>query len=132
MPRMFPIKTPADGPDFFREHDRNIAGRQRAINVDSWVVPFLHISLPTNACNTRHRNVDLAVIIEETRLEEVVEEVKLAHPLRVVAIAVAKVKTAMVDRSGHHYWTGRSAYTRSSRGEHQEAGRARKPTDPRM
>lgn len=51
---------------FFAVHSRTIAGRQRGINIDAWVVPYLTTPLPATL-QMRYRDVDSNRIIVETR-----------------------------------------------------------------
>jgi len=53
---------------FFWEHDKNIKGRQRAINIDSWIVNAGALPHPPPSnYRTRYRNLDTGKIVEETR-----------------------------------------------------------------
>src|SRR2546427_8125893 len=51
---------------FFAVHSRTIAGRQRGVNVDAWLVPYLAIQLPATL-KMRYRHVDTAQIINGPR-----------------------------------------------------------------
>lgn len=51
---------------FFAVHSKVIAGRQRAINIDAWLVPYLDIKVPTQL-TMRYRHPDTAEIKTETR-----------------------------------------------------------------
>ena len=62
---------------FFAVHSANIPGRQRGINIDSWLVPFLPFAIPTTV-RMRYRHVDTGLILEETRpVEKMQKNVRL-------------------------------------------------------
>lgn len=51
---------------FFAVHSKVIAGRQRGINVDAWIVPYLDVKVPATL-TMRYRHVDTGEITTETR-----------------------------------------------------------------
>lgn len=51
---------------FFAEHSRTIAGRQRGINIDSWLVQYLPFMIP-NRVRMRYRHADSGRIITQSR-----------------------------------------------------------------
>jgi hypothetical protein len=51
---------------FFAVHSRTIAGRQRGVNVDAWLIPYLALQLPATL-RMRYRHVDTGEIVAEPR-----------------------------------------------------------------
>src|SRR5258707_75590 len=49
---------------FFHEHSNTIRGRQRAINIDGWLVPYLSVPAPTTLA-LRFRHADSARVTSE-------------------------------------------------------------------
>ena len=50
---------------FFHEHSKTIRGRQRAINIDGWIVPYLSLPAPTDLA-LRFRHPDTGRVTSET------------------------------------------------------------------